>query len=79
MCPGEACSIVFFFSESFTLEVMIEMAKLGEVLKATLKLTDAEMKAVLKICREDAFFITLYPRFSDRVIGVTQYLHQDLN
>ena len=27
MCPGEACFIVFFFSESFTLEVMIEMTE----------------------------------------------------
>jgi len=55
------------------------MAKLGEVLEATMKLSDSEMKAVLTICREDEFFITLYPRYSDRIIGVIQYTQQNSN
>ncbi len=55
------------------------MAEFVDIVKATMKLTDAEMASVLIICKEDKFFISLYPRFSDRVIGVIQYLHQTNN
>ena len=55
------------------------MAKLREVVEATLKLTDSELKEILTICREDKFFIALYPRVSDRILGVIQYTSQNSN
>ena len=55
------------------------MAKLREVVEATMKLSDEEVQNVLTLCREDKFFITLYPRYSDRIIGVIQYTQQNSN
>ena len=55
------------------------MAEFSKLLEATTKLTDAEMASVLIICKEDKFFIALYPKFSDRVLGVIKYLHQTNN
>ena len=55
------------------------MAEFVDIVKATMKLNDDQVRLVLDICKEDKFFIALYPRFSDRVIGVIQYLDQSNN